>query len=155
MSIQSGAQWRLHFRVLSCPSPKSFTFTFLESSFRTVRLLASGVVRARISSLSPRFQGSPVTVAADSDIACGRSAWGQLLLVQVYNSLLKRSRRKPGFGDLGVCLSPLPSITTSPASCHRRFRLLSFFLSSSIDGRKDKSSTDLNHCRNGTSSAAH
>jgi hypothetical protein len=54
----------------------------------------------------------------------------------------------------GFGLSPLPSITTSPASCHRRFRLLSFFLSS-IDGRKDKSSTDLNHCRNGTSYAAH
>jgi hypothetical protein len=105
VSIQSGAQWRLHFRELSCPSPKSFTFTFLESSYRTVRLLASGVVRARISSLSPRFQGSPVTVAADSDIACGISAWGQLLLVQVYNSLLKH-RRKPGFGDLGVWFEP-------------------------------------------------
>jgi hypothetical protein len=41
---------------LSSPRPKSFTFTFLESSFRTVRLLASGVVRAPVSLLPPRFK---------------------------------------------------------------------------------------------------
>jgi hypothetical protein len=54
--------------------PKSFTFTFLESSFQIVRVLASGVLRAPMSSLPPCFQNRPITGTtgtADSDIARG------------------------------------------------------------------------------------
>lgn len=41
---------------LPSPRPKSFTFTFFESSFQTAQLLASGVLRAPILSLPPCFR---------------------------------------------------------------------------------------------------
>jgi hypothetical protein len=54
----------------------------------------------------------------------------------------------------GFGLSPLPSITTSSASCHRRFRLLSFsLLLLSMEERTNP--VQINYCLNGTSSAAH
>jgi len=86
---------------------KSFTFTFLESSFRNVRLLASGILRAPISSLPPLFKTDPRGTTG-TDIARGTPAWyeAQLatVLVQVCLQQLPKawqSAGKAGLSHLG------------------------------------------------------
>ena len=127
---------------LSSLRPKSFTFTFLESSIQTVRLIASGVLRAAISSLPPHFQNGlkqtvaailtaiiatlclspPIRGTADSDIARGISAWGRWDLAHyLFSGLPKHgaSGESQALGDLGFEPSTLRKVTTSSASCHR------------------------------------
>jgi hypothetical protein len=104
--------------------------TFLESSLRNVSTSRKRhPARPHIVITTP-FQDRPIrgtTQTTNSDIARGIPAWYDSLLVQVCLQPFCPKHQPAGKAGATWGLSPLPSVTTRSASCHRRFCLLFFY----------------------------